>query len=133
MTNPSFENNQPITTVIVSRPGIMQHSLRASLVACHEIVVVASSGDGLSALCQVRQYQPGLLVIDSNLLEEEVVALISAVKTEQPTIRCLVIIHSHHQQSQMLAVGADEVAMRNGSSQQLQAILAHLASMANNH
>ena len=126
-------NNPPIPTVIVSRPGIMQQSLRASLASCPEISVIAASGDGLSALCQVRQYQPELLVIDSNLLEEEVVALISAVKTEQPTIRCLVFIHSHHQQRQILAAGADEVVLRNGSSQQLKAILASLASMANNH
>ena len=126
-------NNPPIPTVIVSRPGIMQQSLRTSLATCPEIAVIASSGDGLTALCQVRQHQPGLLIIDSNLLEEEVVALISEVKTEQPSIRCLVFIHAHHQQRQMLATGADEVALRNGSSQQLQAALARLlASMANN-
>ena len=126
MTNPSFENNQPIPTVIVSRPGIMQHSLRVSLAACPEIVVIASSGDGLSALCQVRQYQPGLLVIDSNLLEEEVVALLSAVKTEQPATRCLVFMQSRQQQKQILAAGADAVALRNGSPQQLQMLLAQI-------
>lgn len=125
-------NNPPIPTLIVSRPGIMQQSLRASLAAFDGIVVVACSGDGLSALCQVRQYQPELLVIDSNLLKEEVVALISAVKTEQPTIRCLVFIHSHHQQRQILAAGADEVSLRNGSSQQLQAALARLFYAVNN-
>ena len=125
-------NNPPIPTVIVSRPGIMQQSLQASLAASPEIAVIAASGDGLSALCQVRQLQPGLLVIDSNLLEEEAIALISAVKTEQPTIRCLVFINLHQHQRQMVSAGADEVAFRHGSSQQLQAILARLTSMANN-
>jgi len=38
------ENNRPIQTIVVSRPGIMQQSLRSSLAACHEIAVVASFG-----------------------------------------------------------------------------------------
>jgi DNA-binding NarL/FixJ family response regulator len=119
-------DNPPIPTVIVSRPGVMQQSLRASLATCHEIAVIASSGDGLTALCQVRQHQPGLLVIDSNLLEEEVVALISVVKTELPATRCLVFIRSGQQDKQLLAAGADAVALRNGSPQQLQTLLAQM-------
>ena len=126
MTNTSYKNNQPIPTVIVSRPGIMQQSLRASLATYPEIAVIAASGDGLSALCQVRQYQPGLLVIDSNLLKEEVVALLSAVKTEQPATRCLVFMQSRQQQKQILAAGADAVALRNGSAQLLQTLLAQI-------
>jgi DNA-binding NarL/FixJ family response regulator len=131
MTNPCSENNQPIPTVIVSRPGVMQQSLRASLAACPEIIVIATSGDGLSALRQVRQHQPRLLVIDSNLLEEETAALLNAVKSEQPNICCLVFIHAHHQKRQMLDAGADEVALRNDSSRQLQSTLDRLARMAN--
>ena len=78
-------------TVIVSRPGIMQQSLRASLAACRGINVVATSGDGLTALRQVALHHPDMLVIDSNLLDEEVEALLAAAKTEHPTIRCLVL------------------------------------------
>ena len=124
------ENSQPIPAVIVSRPGIMQQSLRSSLAACHEIAVVASSGDGLTALHQVTLHHPGVLVIDSNLLDEEVEALIAAVKTEQPNIRCLVFLRSTQQATQMLALGADAVVHRDGSAQQLQAALARLAQAA---
>ena len=127
MIETTQQNNQPIPAALVSRPGIMQQSLRASLASCQGIAVVASFGDGLTALRQVTKLQPGLLVIDSNLLEEEVEALIAAVKAEQPIIGCLVMIGSSQQGTRMLASGADAVVLRDVSPQRLHAELARLA------
>lgn len=104
----------------------MRQSLRALLEASHELAIVASSGDGLSALCQVREHQPGLLIIDLNLLEEEVEALVAAVKTEQPTLCCLVFVQSRQQERQILAAGVDAVAQRNDLPQKLQRLWARL-------
>jgi DNA-binding NarL/FixJ family response regulator len=101
----------------------MQQSLRSSLAGCYGIAVIASFGDGLTAVSQVTKLQPGLLVIDSNLLDEEVEALIAAVKAEQPAIRCVVFVRSSQHRTRMLASGADAVALRNVSSQQLQAAM----------
>jgi DNA-binding NarL/FixJ family response regulator len=126
LTETVSDNGQPIPTIVVSRPGVMQQSLRSSLGACGGIAVVASSGDGLTALGQVRQHRPGLLVIDSNLLDDEVGALITAVKSEEPAIRCLALVRSCAQETQMLASGADAVAHRDVSAQQLQAVLQRL-------
>jgi len=42
----------------------------------------------------LAQFHPGILVIDSNLLDEEIDALIGAVKAKQPAIRCLVLLKS---------------------------------------
>jgi DNA-binding NarL/FixJ family response regulator len=114
---------QAVPTVVVSRPGIMQQSLRSSLAACRGIAVIGSSGDGLTALSQVAKLRPGLLVIDSNLLDEEVEALIAAVKAEQPAIRCVVFVRSSQHRARMLASGADAVALRSVSPQQLQAAM----------
>ena len=116
-------------TVIVSRPGIMQQSLRASLAACRGIVVVATSGDGLTALRQVALHHPDMLVIDSNLLDEEVEALLAAAKTEHSTIRCLVLTRSSQHTQQIMAWGADAVARRDESAQQLQSTLARLVNI----
>lgn len=124
------DNNQPVPTIVVSRPGIMQQSLRSSLSACDGIAVIASSGDGLTALGLVRKQRPGMLVIDSTLLEEEVEALIGAVKAEQPAVRCLVFIRSSQHKAQILAFGADAVAERDITCQQLQGVLSRLAHAA---
>jgi DNA-binding NarL/FixJ family response regulator len=123
-------NNQPVPTILVSRPGIMQQSLRSSLGACDGIAVIASSGDGLTALGQVRRHRPRVLVIDSNLLDDEVRALIAAVKEEHPAVRCLVLVRTCAQEAQLLASGADAVAHRDVSGQQLQVVLSRLANEA---
>jgi DNA-binding NarL/FixJ family response regulator len=124
------ENSEPVPTIVVSRPGIMQQSLRSSLGACDGIAVIASSDDGLTALGQVRQHRPGVLVIDYNLLDKEVEALIAASKAEQPGIRCLVFVRSRHRETQLLASGADAVSLRDVSCQQLQALLLRMTRHA---
>ncbi len=116
----------PTVTVIVSRPGIMQQSLRASLAACPSIAVVASLGDGLSALNYAAAHKPGLLVIDCNLLDDETEALLAGVKRLQLPTRCLVLTRSHQQKVRALASGADAAHPHDGSFQELQAVLAQM-------
>ena len=123
MTKTTPKTSQPVLTVLVSRPGIMQQSLRSSLAACRGIAIIGSFGDGLTAVSQVTKLQPGLLVVDSNLMDEEVEALIAAVKVEQPAIRCVVFVRSSHHRTRMLASGADAVALRDVSPRQLQAAI----------
>ena len=130
MIETALQNNPRVSVAIVSRPGIMQQSLRASLAACRGISVVATSGDGLTALRQVALHRPGMLVVDSNLLDEEVEALLAAAKTEHPAIRCLVLTRSNQREMQMMAWGADAVARRDESAQQLQAALTRLVQAA---
>ena len=120
-------DTSPVPTIVVSRPGIMQQSLRASLTACPSIAVVASFGDGLTTLNQLARFHPGLLVIDSNLLEEEVDALLAAVRVRQPDIRCLVLVQTNVRHDQLMANGADTVILRTGSAQDLQQALFRLA------
>ena len=127
MIQTTRQNNPFVPVAVVSRPGIMQQSLRASLAACPGIVVVASFGDGLTALNRLAGLQDGILVIDSNLLDEEVDALLGAVKVRQPGIRCLVLAQSMLRHQQLLVDGADAVILRNGSAHDLQQALSRLA------
>lgn len=120
-------NQQTIPTLVVSRPGMMRQALQAALAAYPWVAVMASAGDGLTALNYTAEHQPGLLVIDSNLLEEEVEALLAAVKVRSPNTRCLVFIRSSQERAQLLASGADAVVLRDGSAQQLQATLLQLS------
>jgi DNA-binding NarL/FixJ family response regulator len=126
MIETTLQNNPLVPVAVVSRPGIMQQSLRASLAGCPGIAVVASFGDGLTALNRLAGLQDGILVIDSNLLDEEVDALLGAVKVRQPGIRCLVVAQSRLRHQQLLVDGADAVILRNGSAQELQAVLSRL-------
>ena len=128
MSETPLNENQSLATVtaIVSRPGIMQQSLRASLAACPSVVVVASLGDGLSALNYAAAHRPALLVVDCSLLDDEVEALVAGVKLQQLPTRCLVLTRSHQQAVRALACGAGAVLPRDGSFQELQAVLAEM-------
>lgn len=124
MSNPTIP--PPLPTALVSRPGIMQQSLRTSLAACPGLEIVGAYGDGLTALNHVMAQPPALLVIDCNLLDEEVEALVAAVKTRQVTTRCLVFTRSHQRDAWARASGADVVMPRDGSMQELMRVLTQL-------
>ncbi|MCB0166063.1 MAG: response regulator transcription factor [Anaerolineae bacterium] len=113
-------------TLVVSRPGIMRQSLRAALSVYPWIALMASVGDGLTALNYTVQHQPGLLVIDCNLLEEEVEALLAAVKIRAPETRCLVCTRSRPAAERLLTAGADEVILRDSSVHELETALLRL-------
>lgn len=104
----------------------MEQSLRTWLATCPGIAIVASYGDGLTALTQLAALQAGLLVIDSNLLDQEVEHLVSAVKSTRRATRCLVLIRSSQREAKMLALGADAVALHDDQPQHLQALVAQL-------
>lgn len=115
-----------VTTIVVSRPGVMQQALRVSLSVCPPIVVIASAGDGLTALQQIAAHHPDLVVIDANLLPDESEALLTAIKAEPTPPRCLVFVQSILHETLLLAAGADAVMRRDESAQELQATLARL-------
>jgi DNA-binding NarL/FixJ family response regulator len=116
----------PVALVLVSRPGIMQQALRTSLSGCAGVTVAASLGDGLTALNYVTAHKPRLLVVDCNLLDAEVEALLAAIKAHNPTTRCLVLTRSAQRNAWALACGADAALLHSESAQELHAAVAEL-------
>jgi DNA-binding NarL/FixJ family response regulator len=127
MNKPAHQNNRKIPAVVVSRPGIMQGSLRAMLACSGQVVVTGSAGDGLSALSMVRDKGPALLVLDSNLLEDEVLSLLTEVKRAWPEVRCLVMVQTMGRKNRALAAGADAVVARDDGIAALNQALRQLA------
>ena len=105
----------------------MQDSLRALLTGSGRVLVTASAGDGLSALSMVRDKQPALLVVDSNLLEDETLSLLKEVKRAWPEVRCLVLVQTTGRKNRALAAGADAVVSRNDGVGTLNQVLRQLA------
>lgn len=117
-----------IPTIVVSRPGIMQEALRASLSVCPAITVLASIGDGLTAVKQIEACHPRLVVIDANLLPEETEALIAAIKAGRCPARCLVFVQLSRQRAMMTTAGADAVILRDSSFGEIHAVLLSLTA-----
>lgn len=119
----SVMNNQAdsvrIQTIIAARPGVSREVLQAILGLLPQIEVVGTVGGGLSALNLARTTSPALLIIDSGLPEDEMVALLSYIKQEQPKIRCLVLAETTRQQAAFLALGADAAVLRSDPTDRL--------------
>lgn len=127
MPKAAFQGQRPVPAVLVSRPGVLRQSLWASIAACSWLEVAAVYGDGLTTLNQLESFHSAILVVDSNLLDEEADALIMAVDTRFPRIRCLAVANSGTRMGRLLAHGADAVAARDGPALDLRAKLLALA------
>jgi len=124
MSESTPQLNPPMSMALVSRPGILQQSLRASLAACPGVEVVGAYGDGLTALNAMAEHAPALLVIDCNLLDEEVEALLAAVKLHYAATHCVVLIRSIQRAAWARTCGADATIPHGASMQELMAVLA---------
>ncbi len=129
MSESTPQPHSPMPTALVSRPGILQQSLRASLAACPGVEIVGAYGDGLTALNAVAEHAPALLVIDCNLLDEEVAALLAAVKAHYATTHCIVLTRSGQRAAWARTSGADAVIPHGAPMQELMAVLAHFQEL----
>lgn len=114
---------QKVSTIIVSRPGVMRQALQSALALFPHIEITGAVGGGLSALNLARKTPPALLIIDSGLIEDEMEALLSQIKQEQPQVRCLVLAETTRQKEAFMALGADAVALRNEPAEHLMTAL----------
>ena len=123
LTIGSVMNNQTdsakIQAVIAARPGIGREVLRAIVGLLPQIEVAGIVGGGLSVLNLVQKNPPSLLIIDSGLPEDEMVALLTHIKQDQPQIRCLVLAETTRQQATFMALGADAAVLRSEPTERL--------------
>lgn len=102
-------NTNKVKTIVVSAPGAMQTSLRAVLKCEETLDIFGCVGGGLSASVIIREQQPDVVLIDSNLPEDEMLALVRKIKDETPEIRCVVLTDTRRRERQAQIAGADVV------------------------
>jgi DNA-binding NarL/FixJ family response regulator len=112
-------DNAKIQAVIAARPGIGREVLRVIVGLLPQIEVAGTVGGGLSVLNLVQKNPPSLLIIDSGLPEDEMVALLTRIKQDQPQIRCLVLAETTRQQATFMALGADAAVLRSEPTERL--------------
>jgi len=108
-----------IRTVIAARPGVIREALRAMLAQFPLLEVSGIASGSLSTLELVRKFRPALLVIDSGLLQDEILILLEQSKQMYPQIQCLVVTQTLRQKQILLASGADTVILRNEPTERL--------------
>ncbi len=100
-----------IPVLIVARPGRMRDSLRALLRAIPQLEIVGQADNGSSALGMVTNYHPSLVLLDSDLPDDEAWTVLKKTKSEWPQTRCIVLANSVHQQWLAKTAGADSVLL----------------------
>lgn len=100
--------------LVVSLPGMMQKMLCETLTGRLDVDLVGVASGGLSAVGMIRQKQPDLVVINSNLPPGEASALIIWMKEEHPQICSLVLAETTQQLNRATRAGAD-IVMRSYS------------------
>jgi DNA-binding NarL/FixJ family response regulator len=116
--------------LLVSHPGILQHILRETFTNRSDLDTVEVANGCLSAIEMIRQKQPDLVVIDSNLPEAETRALILWMKNEQQHIRSLALAETTQQLKKSSSMGADMVLKSSTLLDNLDQVLINLASQS---
>jgi DNA-binding NarL/FixJ family response regulator len=111
---------------LVSTPGLIQQATRSTLAACPDVDLVVVASGALSATELLPRLQPALLLIDANLPEEEIRALLGWVKEHCRTVRCAVMTVTSQQRDRALTWGAEIAIHRACLADQLPAALHHL-------
>ena len=113
-------------TVLVSRPGALQASIRATLASFPQIIFVGSATGSLTALNAIDEEKPALIVIDNNLSEDEVISLLRSIKHKDPKLYRIVLVDTPTEKRRMLSGGADGALIRDSLSEELLATLRDL-------
>jgi DNA-binding NarL/FixJ family response regulator len=98
---------EKLQVLIVAQPGAWQQILQKSVEAHSFTRVVGVAGGGLSAVQLARDAAPDVVVIDTSIAFQDILALISQMKQEHPRIRSVVLTDTAGQRRQLAQAGAD--------------------------
>ena len=96
-----------LNALIVSHPGTWRNMLQKTIEAYSFVTVIKVVCGSLSAVQLAKDHNPDLMVIDSSIPFDELIALIENIKREYPEIRTIVIVDTTQQQHKITQVGAD--------------------------
>ena len=102
---------------------MIQQATLGAVTSLPGVVVVATASGALSATGLVAQVQPDLLLVDANLPDEEIQALLRWVKEHCPALPCIVMTQTSRQRAQVKAWGAHSAIPRASLIDQLELVL----------
>jgi len=117
-------------TFLVSQPGIVRNATESVLRMFPGLDLIGCAAGSLSATRLLEELEVDLLLIDANVTEDEVLALLRWVKEHRVQIRCVAMTMTTQQQEKALSEGADWAFKRANLSGELDAVLKGTAGIA---
>jgi DNA-binding NarL/FixJ family response regulator len=105
--------------LIVAKPGRLREALCTLLKAASRLEPIEQVDDSPSALKIVNECDPGLVLLDAHLPDNEISALLGQIKAKRPQTRCIVLANTVEQQQAAKRAGADEVLLKGFSTANL--------------
>jgi DNA-binding NarL/FixJ family response regulator len=121
-------NRNRISTLIVAKPGLMRNSLLAFLRATPGVDVVALVDSTASALQLAHLLHPEVVLVDTDLSEDGVLAMVRQLQVEQPRLRSIVLSESIQQQQQSLQAGARQALIKGFLDERLREAILNQSS-----
>lgn len=101
-----------ISVLIVARPDRMRDSLEILLKLMPQIEIVGRADNGDMALKLVDRHHPMLMILDTNLPEDQNWTVLKQVKMAFPQILCLVLVAVSDQRQAAEVAGADKTLLK---------------------
>jgi len=118
-----------LRVMIVAHPGTWQRVLQKQMESFSFVNVIGVIGGSLSALQYAKENSPDLMLIDSSVPIDDLIALIQNVKLENPDTRSIVITDTTHQRRRITQSGADYTISSFHYEAQITEILKQLGEM----
>lgn len=96
-----------LRVMIVCHPGTWQRVLQKQMEAYSFVQIVGVASGSLSAAQFAKEHAPDLMVIDSSIPFDDLIALVQNVKGENPGTRSIVITDTTQQRRRVIQSGAD--------------------------
>jgi len=122
----SSEPGSNVSALVVGKPGHLLEGLSSLLKAHPRLDVQGSAADVPSAMKFIKERQPGLVLFDYTLPEEEIVEGIRCIKQEWPQISCIVATERNHQYHKALTAGADDALLKGFPADRLFSVVNRL-------
>lgn len=112
--------------LIVTQRGSLKNGLQALVTSIPQVDVIGQVGDSSLALEMVREHHPDLVLLDTNLPNEEEWQVLRQVKILRPEIRCIVLADDVRQLREAKTLGADIVLLKGFPPAKLAEIIERL-------
>jgi DNA-binding NarL/FixJ family response regulator len=119
----------PASTLIVAKSADLREGLHSLLTVIPQVGRISHTSNGPSALRQVEERCPDLVLLDFDLLHKDALAVLREIKTRCPHTRCLAFTDHAHKRGEVQSAGADLVLLKGHRAASLIAMITELLSV----
>ena len=109
--------NKPVLALVGANAGVLQNGLLSLLLTIPQVKSTMVTEDVVSVMKLIQAHQPGLVLLDDDLLMVE--DAVRQIKSKYPKIKMIVLIKDISQQENFTTLGTNAVLVKGFSARKL--------------